>query len=692
MTIRRSSMLLALAITSLWPALARADDDLVIGRRARPDFLTLDRFGGSVGLIGLYSQQNVTQRGSSASATNTLMTESLSLNSAGHVFSNNFLSWYGTGTLSLEEQESTGGGQNQKQTGIFDAYDFRTNILKNTQFPVTAYAQRSENFVDRTFASMLRSTTSAYGATARYDSPALPTSLSINHTEITQTDLGGASQYSGATDQVAAQTAFQPFERHQISLDCSYSSTTQNNPGALPDSSLNGAQTNSSMLANEFTTQTAAAAHTWAIDPDSRFVLSEGISYSNETGVFPATSLHLNEGLRMHWTEDLTSALDYSLQKLDNYNSSLTSQSLTASLTHHLFSSLTTNVQTGATFSDNTFTSVGSSGISNGNGSTSTADSYFGNIGTAYTKKMYMGTFGANLGVGLSQSNNSSISQTQQVLNDAHVFTDPQPIILTRTGIDPATIAVFDATGTRLLVKGLDYNVRAVGNTVQVSRIVGGTLDAGDTVRLNYKITPQSAYTSDNTNFNAGMNYTVDEGLFKGLRPYIRYQQVDQTITPESSGLQPDNIRDTTLGADYNIWKLTFNAQDEDRKSTLAPYDALRLSVRYNDTLGDRTTLSLDASQSFITYASDGSSDSLTTASGQLAYQITRDVTSRVLVRWRDENDSIQGPSMGWEEQARIQWKIRQTDIYVMIRHTSMEAGGGSNSSLFLQFGLTRNF
>lgn len=178
------------------------------------------------------------------------------------------------------------------------------------------------------------------------------------------------------------------------------------------------------------------------------------------------------------------------------------------------------------------------------------------------------------------------------------------------------------------------------------------------------------------------MNYYVEEGPLKGLNPYIRYFRVDQSISQSgTSNITPDNVEDTTAGSDYNIWKLTLNSEYQNHQSTLSPYNAVRFSARYSDTLGDRTTLSLDASQNFLHYGNNGSNLSLTSAGGQITYQIMRNLTSHLSVRWRNENDSIQGTTVGWEEQARIDYRIRETSIYIAVRHTNLDTGSNSNEA-----------
>ena len=683
---RQASWLLGLAVLALLPTLARADDSDVVtlGRPTRPPILTLDPFHGSVGVTGFYSSLNSKAGTQSSTGTNLVLQETLNLNTKGTVVSRNLMEWTASANVWVQELESASGGSSQNQLGVFDTYDFHTNILKNTEFPITAYAQQSETFTDRAFAALVRTTSTTYGGSVRYASPSLPSSLTYGHTTITQSDLGGATQYSTDADNVSAETSFQPLDRQHVSLNYAYNRTAQTNPGTL--------NTNSE-------TQSGSIGHDWSFDADGHYTLSQGVSISQQTGSTPASSLGVSESLRAVFSETLQGSVDYrflqqqntfspnngfGITPLNSYSSDMSSNYFNASLSHRLFESLVTTANVGATTTDTSYT-----GSQN---SSSSTRSYFGSLGTNYSKKVYMGRLGASVGINYNQSQNSSVTQPQQVLNEAQVFTDPEPIILTKVGVDPNSIAVFDSTHSRQFVRNQDYTVRKVGNAIQVQRVLGGAIDPIESVRLNYLVDPLPGYTADTTSFNAGANYLFDEGVLKGLNLYTRYAQSDQTITPAATGILPDSTRDILFGAEYHIWKLTLTAEEQNHQSTLAAYDAQRFRARYLDHLGDRTTLTLDLSQTFNEYPTASTNTAVTTVGGQLTYRITRDLTAELAAQWRNQEDTLLGNTMGLEESGKITWKVRQTNMFMMIRHTSLETGGANSESFFFQFGIFRNF
>jgi hypothetical protein len=680
LTRARTYLLLALAVGGMLAAAAHAQatDDgegpIVITKPARPSYLTLDPFYGSVGLMGIYQKQTLNSPGSSTNSTNMLFTQQLNLGTGGNIVSPNILHWNASGSVTFEEENSSlglGALGDQSTFGTFTAYDISADILSGTVFPTTLYARRSDIYVDRAFASMLRDATTEYGGIFRYNSPSLPTTLSLTHTTTEQTDLAGNQQFSIDQNQLTFDTSFQPTERQQLALSLSYTATEQINPNQrnTPLESLNGAVT-----------------HNWVLDKEGRYVLSSNFNYNQQNGQYPLTYMRLNEQLHLRHTDTFETNYSYQFNSQENNRSTLTTNLFAAGFTHRLFQSLVTTGGLSASLTSNSF----AGGPDGSAASSADSQNLAATIGTSYTKKVWLGTFGANLSLGYSQDNNSAVGQTQQIQGEPHSFSATDTITLIRTGINPSpsNFHLYNRNHIELF----DFTVRHVGNTIVISRSIGGDLTDVNDVLMNYLVDPLPGYTSRTTTFGAGANYAFDEGLLKGLNLYGRYFQADQSISPANSLIRPDNIRDAVLGAEYRVWKLTLRAESQMHDSTLAPYDALRFTARYADRLGERTTLSLSATQHFIDYPQDHTRTAITTVDGQLEYQIMRDLRAILTARWRNDDDSVLGNIMGVEEQGELRWTIRQTDVYFILRHTALQATSSDSSNLLFQLGITRNF
>jgi hypothetical protein len=645
------------------------DGSIVLGRRERGPFLTLDPFEGNLQLGGIFGYESSRSSGSTAESTSTMLNQSLSLSTGGGVVSRNFLDWHASGTIGVEEEWDHTSTQNGSTVGLFDAYNVHAAVLRTSDLPFTFFAQRGQSYVNRAFASLLRNTTTSYGGTVNWRSGVLPMDLRIAHTNTLQEDLRGNLQYEVDEDQLEYQTEFQPNENNDFTLHYEFHGVDQNNPHVLN---------------NVYNLQNLSLTHDWGIDAERRFILSQRLNYTDQTGSFPYAQIRLDERLRMRLAEALDGNLTYNFSHQDYATSTTDAHNVSAGLSHHLFESLSTTAQGGYSTRQTSFT-----GNQQGE---SSAQSYFGGLGVNYTKKIPPGRLSARLSAGYNQTDNSAVGGTQQVIGDVQSFNDPQPVSLTRSGISAASITVYDAAGTQQLVEGLDYTVQTVGNTIEIQRLVGGRINDGDTVRLNYDILPLPGYISETTSFSTGLRYDFQEGLLEGLSIFANYAQVDQNISPPTTVIRANNVRDTTVGATYRVWKLMLSAEQQWRQSDLAPYESSRLSARYSDRLSDRTTLSLGVTENYIHHSRDGATSNLVTLDGRLEYSIARDLRATMLARWRQDDNSRIGRSTAFEAQAGLRWSIRQTDLSLNMRYTKLDSGNTDTNSLFLQFGVARNF
>ncbi|HUO09475.1 MAG TPA: hypothetical protein VM008_14295 [Phycisphaerae bacterium] len=670
--------LLAAAVATATPA--RSDEGpIVLGRPQRPPILTLDPLTGSIGVLALLEHDSSKTNGASTTSESAVVQEYLTLTSGGGIVSKNFFAWHGSVTLGIDEEWSHSPSQDNTGYAFAPAYDLTGDLLPNSIIPIDMYARRTESYIESTFQPLIKDISSEYGANINYLSPTIPTSLNVSHTEDQQDSTAGSTNYTLSENHLGFQTAYDPAEQHHLNLNYQFTQVDQNNPGLINEQNTRG------FFGTSYDAQSATLGHLWQIDKDARYTLSESLTYSSEDGTFPFTNLGLSEYLRMQHTDNFETALQYNYTDQEYFTTSTKTQQIIGSFTHRLFESLTTNGQAGATFNNSSYTST-----DNSPSSSSDSKSWFTNMSTTYTKKMPLGVFGANLGLGFNQTINDAIGSTQQVTNDIQTFNDPQPIVLTQPNVNPNSIAVFNAAGTRQYILNKDYTVQQIGNTTQIFRTFTSDINPGQTVRLNYDLSPLPGYTADTTTFAGGVRYDFNEGPLNGLGVYVQYTGQNQTTN--STAVLADDINDLTVGGDYHIWKLTFRADYDDHQSTLAAFKASRFSALYNSQISQRSSLALGASQAFVDYPQTDSNTYLTTVDGHFNYQITRDLKTIISAQWRNEQDSRFGNTMGIEEQAELRWTIRQTQFFFMVRHTNLEATTNSTETVSAQFGLTRSF
>jgi len=652
----------ACAVTSL--AYGAGEEPVVIGRHQAPPLLTLDPFSGSFGFL-MIGQNDTSRSGNSTSrSTDAVFQEQLSLSTGGGIVTRNLFDWHAAATVGLNQEYDASNVDHRTTYGWLDAYDFQGTLLRTSDLPISLFARQGENYITRSFEPTLKDTSSSYGATVNWRS-AIPTTLTVSHSDLTEAQLDGTPVYRLHQNDVSLNSEWNPTDQHRLSLSYDFSQVADNDGG------ING---------SNYLTQNVSFMHQWALDHRFLSTLTQTLNYNSQTGDFPLDHLRIGEQLRLHLTDTLDGNLNYAYDDQKYRNVESRTHQFSAGLTHQLFESLTTTAQVGGSLADQTF----------GSGGGSNNSSYFGNVNVNYHKRIPYGLLNLNAGLGFTHADNGDTSQTP--VFDTGTFTDPAPIILTRTGIDTNSLVVQSAAGNRTFKNGIDYTVHQIGNTVQIMRVVGGNIEDDQTVRVNYDLAPLPGYTSQTTNLNLGARYDITDGPLTGLGFFARYSQQDQNIdSTRPSALLADNIRDAIAGADYRFWHISLHAEDEHRESTLTPMDAQRFSARYTERLAKDTPLSIGFNQAFIHYPNYGDTN-YTSLDARLEHSLNANWKAILAARWRKDDDSRFGNTMGFEEEAQLRYTLRQTQVYFALRHSFLEASSNEAQNITFQLGLTRNF
>ncbi|MFQ6114317.1 MAG: hypothetical protein ACE5NG_09560, partial [bacterium] len=189
-----------------------------------------------------------------------------------------------------------------------------------------------------------------------------------------------------------------------------------------------------------------------------------------------------------------------------------------ASISHLLYTSLSTNLGVGGTYGS----------LTQGKERT-----FIANSSVHYTKSLPLS---GRLQLGYTRSyslNDRQIESTvQAIVHERHIFTGDLPVLLNERNILVSTIIVFDAKGTIIYEEGedKDYVVRMIGDRVEIYRNPLGRIHSGQTVLIDYQYhtSPSMRYTTNTTNFNAGL-------VFQWLLLYYRVNRHDQTLLSGSS-------------------------------------------------------------------------------------------------------------------------------------------------------------
>jgi hypothetical protein len=644
---------------------ARAQEGpLVIGRQEQRQVVGLENIGGSVDLLYRGQRDSSTSSGQESTSDEDLFRETLTLHSTGYIYHPNLVDLNLSGTFGLQQDSTDLNGVSDNEDTTIYEWDTSATILRRELAPLTLYSRRTAQLVNREFGPSLNDTITTEGGIWDIRSKQVPTRFEAYHSEQEQTSLDRTGDFTLSQNSFLWHSDAQPTLNQRLNWDYTFNDVTQSSFAGPTDS---------------FQSNDATLSHNVEFGSRKQSNLASSINYFDQTGTIELEHAHWDESLRLKHTPNLESNYHYTLDQQNTDVSNQTLQRGTAGLRHTLYKSLTSNGL------------VGIQDISVSDGSETTEG--FANLDFDYRKTVPYGVLSANLALGYDYSKSTPSSTITQIANQPATFSDPFPIILTGPNILPGTVLITDPSGLILFQPGFDYTVTQFADHVEISRVVGGGIPNGSSVLLNYQLGPTPGATTSTDTLGVGVRYDIEKGFLRGLGLYARYFRQQQSIdTPNPAALVPNTYNDYVAGADYRVWELFFNAEEQVHDSTIAPFDATRFVARWIHRLSLDTNFSLNSAHTRVNYPDENDVVNLTTVSGSIEHHFSRYLFGSATVLWRYEQDELRGLTQGFEEQAELRWTYRQTSVYGQVRNATLESEGFDSNFLMFLVGFRREF
>lgn len=554
---------------------------------------------------------------------------------------------------------------NQNDSGTLTTYNINALLLAESKAPTTVYANRSQTLLSREFAGSLDSTLSEYGAFVNTFADTAPTSIHLFHREQDETDQFGLVDYHLTQDTIAVQTEWSPTDNQRVLLDYAFDMVDEKQGTAF---------------VNNYNRHDATLTHTLEFGPENRHNLRSTLRIYDQDGPYAQSTYRLDESLRLRHTDRFETRYDLTLEQRETGGRDQNRYRLAGLARHKLFDSLVTTFNLGASqteLPDDSFTS----------------DEYFTTLNFDYVKRVPYGQLNAGLGLNLSQIDNSDRGNVIPIVDERITFNDPLPVIIARRNILPASIFVTNVTETRVYVEGLDYILRTFSDRIELQRVVGGAIADGETVLIDYDLGPEPANSIQSFTHTLVLRYTIQEGRLRGLSTYLTYSDVSQDLDAADTTLF--TLNDQTrllLGAELRRGPLTLLAEHEDVSSEVSPYTLLRFQARYDQRLGSRSWVALEATHEGVEYELTDQTVDLNRVTAELGRSLAPGLHGRFRLRYRDESDSLGGDTRGFEQLVELKYTRGQTDVYATVRYSQLEGDVTDTQSQYFTFGLRRAF
>ena len=594
-----------------------------------------------------------------------LYEENIRIEAEGSVYHPNMLEFTIAGLFGLlqEDYEETRGEhfKSSSDDGDIIEFEFEGLVLKKKNYPASVFARRNRTFEPRPFLSSMETTTDNYGFLWQYIDERTPTSLQFTHTEVRLEPLDEREE--GGRQ-----------ENTSLRFDWAY----RFNEGNVLSFTYERQSVVEQPFDLDYDSDELTLSHRLSFGSSLQHRLDSELVYFDQRGTFMIRRTRWRNTLRLTHSEALRSW--YYLEFLDRVQGNLSgvppigeqSYFVSGTLEHKWYESLISQL-----FLFGHRQEFDSGLLIKRYGIQPSLD---------YRKNNRWGVFKVNYVMRLEREDRQGGVQNQDVIDELGTFEDPEPIVLTNTNVMTGSIFITAEDRTTVYHLGRDYDIRRVGDRVELDRVPTGSITDGETVLIDYIFTFGGDFTLDTLTHNL----TVRQNFKSGVSPYYRLRRQDQRISPVSAvGVTPEDITAQTIGVEYRRDRVHLLAEYEDHDSTISPFEAIRISADLTRQWNWGGTTRLRTRWSDVKRLEE--QDRRTrfwTVEGRYRQTVGRYLTFESAVLYRNEDDTLGGVDEGVDVDLSLLWAVRETEVKVLYEYGWFEDDFTKNrsSALFFQF------
>ncbi len=645
---------------------------IIINQRQELPLFEIEDIHGAVGLE--YRQQSDTSDSagqSSMTDTEEEWSQLFELSTNAFIKHPNFvdLSLFGSFQFEQEDIDSASPGGDLQRNETVQEYDARATILRRSRAPLTLFGTRLQTQLDRQFGPTIENIDTSTGFNWVVSLPSSNHNFGFTHRTISQDDPSNnaSNSFDQDEDLVDLSSRFSLGPNNQLDFNYHFDKIDQTAPVRTEIS---------------YSRHDGDLTHTIDFGPDQGHNLRSRFEYFDQQGDFPEQRFRWDERLRLHHSDTLESISH--LSALDQTRAGVTQRAYAGEMLmrHRLYDSLTTTAQVGGRRDD----------FSDG----FTIDDYFGDLTFDYTKLVPGGQISGDLRLRHDQQDNSERGQPLQILREPHAFLDPSPATLSRANIDTTSIVVHNISNLLappVYSEGIDYTVRVLPNRVELRRVVTGRIVNGESVEIDYIISPEPAHETTSDTVGFGLRYDIREGPLAGLALYMRQLIIDESISSDRpTALVANSLDELTLGVEYRFWVVFLEAEHITHDSEISPFKELRFQALAHHRLSGSDSLDLRAQYTETDFTDEDNVAKLLSASGTLNHQFDNRLSGQLELLWYQLSEDISEDSTSFEQRLNLDWRHRQTSVFLQVRNEVFESDSSETTSQSLFAGVRRAF
>lgn len=256
-------------------------------------------------------------------------------------------------------------------------------------------------------------------------------------------------------------------------------------------------------------------------------------------------------------------------------------------------------------------------------------------VGFNYQKKIPSGSFHLNYAWNNQKNDRVSIPANLVVVNEEHILSDGDIVLLENPAIISSTVVVTDETESIIYDENLDYLLFERGEFTEIRRIPGGQIPDGGIVWVDYESSFQAnyTYTASGNRFQIGANL-----LWNLLDVYFAYNDFDYSSFEGMGFGTLKFFNQRLLGAKTNISIFTAGFEYDDYNSNITPYRSLRYYINLSDVIFNKLLFAVNISYRDYLLTADNDTQIYKDGTGRLSYMFTPQIKLNFLAFTRFQN------------------------------------------------------
>jgi hypothetical protein len=580
----------------------------------------------------------------------------------------------GGGLLLVQQDFDSDQGKNNTRESL---YNLRAhlNFLQKKPYPLRLFYDRSNPSVTTSLAGRFLVENTRYGMNAALLEPFSPVTLNLEAFRFESDGSGFDTTIDQTTDQAAIRLSksYAGGNSVRVSYLWNEADSQSGSPG-LP------------IQQTVTTTKTTDAGAVNVFGSEDQLRLTQLFTYIDQTldpQQEPSSELDdLRYSYDMRWTHTrkTQSFYQYRLQKSDRSEVNTTNR----------------NVRIGASYEqeEGWHGDMDIHGDKEDQDTTNFDRKVYGTRGAiGYDRAIRHGSMQLGASMRLDQTDQSTGgSDIVQVFDESVTLAGTTPVALQNDFVISSSIVVTNQANTQTFIEGLDYDVRVIGATTEIQRLIGGNILDGQTVLVDYQYR-----SGGDVKFNSfNQNYFSNFKVFRFHDLFARYRDLNQSVKSGQPTTPLNDIENLLLGVrvEYpllNGWLVGGEANYEDQDEDISPFTRKLYKAHVETTLPRTTRLRVMGRREFV----DNENSPEDVDISQLIAQLTSRPWLRTAVNADADYEKDTGGTQNRRRRALavgLVWLYRRLQFTVRAEHIDDKQGQVTQKNNKIRAQLIRRF